>query len=135
MRCHVQKCDKPLPRTAIFRRLMRLAGDVRKARQDRKLLLGFNSRMLQDIGLVKDEFSSSFALLDGSLSGHRRRTGPAMRFTLLTLSVVICAMLLAVVTPEPSRLDFMRVTSCALFPEGATFGGYRLPPRNACRPR
>jgi hypothetical protein len=135
MRCHVQKCDKPLPRTAILRRLMRSADDVRKARQDRKLLLGFNSRMLQDIGLVKDEFSSGFALLDGSLSGHRRRAGTAMRVTLLTLSIVICATLLAVVIPEPSRLDFTRATSCALFPEGATFGGYRLPPRSACRPR
>lgn len=134
MKCDVEKCEKPLRGPAVFRWLARLARDWRKARQDRKLLLTFNSRMLEDIGLTKSEFSSGFALSNASSSTHHRPASTAIRFTLLTLAIVICATIVAAVTPESSRFDPMKLTSCALFPEGTTIGGYRLASHASCSP-
>jgi uncharacterized protein YjiS (DUF1127 family) len=133
MKCDVEKCEKPLRGPAVFRRLARLVQDWRKARQDRKLLLTFNRRMLEDIGLRKNEFSSGFALSNASPSSRHGPASTAVRFTLLTLAIVICATIVAAVAPESSRFDPVKLTSCALFPEGTTIGGYRLA-SHACRP-
>jgi uncharacterized protein YjiS (DUF1127 family) len=134
MRCHVQNCEKPLRRATVFGRLARFTGDWRRARHDRKLLLTFNTRMLEDIGLTKNEFSSGFALGSASLSSRTRPASSAVRLTLLTLTIVACATIVAAVTPESTRFDPIKLASCALFPEGATIAGHRLASRASCRP-
>jgi uncharacterized protein YjiS (DUF1127 family) len=93
--------------TAAGQRILRW----RNARRTRRVLLGLDDRMLNDIGLSHaDVLSGRF-----TARSHGNRSHPAVKTTLLTIIVVVGSLAAAIVSGSRPPMDAGALASCALF--------------------
>jgi uncharacterized protein YjiS (DUF1127 family) len=114
MSCRAESRDEPA-KNRFISRLAGIGASFRGASRDRRLLLAFDDRMLRDIGLARDD------VLHGMPKrAAQNSTSPAMawRISGWTILVVMVSLIVALIAPDGSKVDPLRFTSCALFPQG-----------------
>jgi uncharacterized protein YjiS (DUF1127 family) len=114
MSCRAESRCEP-DKNRFISRLARVAASLRAASRDRRLLLAFDDRMLGDIGLERDDV----------VYGMRSRAAPhstpqtrGWQVSAWTIVIVMISLIVALVAPDGSKVDPVRVTSCALFAQG-----------------
>ena len=103
------RCE--LVKNRFISRLGGIAASLRAANRDRRLLLALDDRMLGDIGLARDD------VLYG-MRARAKQNSTGWRISVWTILVVLVSLTVALVAPDGSKFDAVRVTSCALFPQG-----------------
>jgi hypothetical protein len=95
-----------------------------------------DDRMLGDIGLARGDVLQGVRVKDDAAA--RRAT--AWRFSFLTIVVVMISLAVVLVAPDGTKVDPLRVTSCALFPQGIMGASNKWvlnrrcnPPYDSCR--
>jgi uncharacterized protein YjiS (DUF1127 family) len=112
-------------------RLASIASSSRVANRDRRLLLALDDRMLGDIGLARED------LLPGRLLRSKENLHPqasAWGASVWTVIVVIVSLLVVLIAPDGSKVDPLKVASCAVFPRGMISGRNEGGVNKHCRP-
>jgi hypothetical protein len=99
------------------------------------MLLGLDDRMLRDIGLARDD------VVYGMRRRAARNATPQIRgwqISAWTILIVVVSLIVALVAPDGSKVDPVRVTSCAFFAQGMMGAGNKwvskcAAPYNDCR--
>jgi hypothetical protein len=71
--------------------------------------------MLRDIGLGRDDILYG---MRGRAAQNSTSQAAEWRISAWTILVIVVSMIVALVAPDGSKVDPLRVTSCALFPQG-----------------
>lgn len=96
-------------------RLGGIAASLRAANRDRRLLFALDDRMLADIGLARDDVV--YGMRDEAAQSATSRT-TGWRISVGTILIVLVSLVVALFAPDGSKVDAVRVTSCALFQQG-----------------
>jgi uncharacterized protein YjiS (DUF1127 family) len=111
--CAESRCDPAKNR--FISRLAGIAKSLRAASRDRWLLLALDDRMLRDIGLARDDVLHG---MRGRAPRNSTSQAAAWRISVWTILIVMVSLIVALIGPDGSKVDPLRVTSCALFPQG-----------------
>jgi len=136
MNCCAEGRCGPAAKDRLIARLVKTAWSLRTAARDRRVLLAMDDRMLGDIGLARGDVLQGVRVKDDAAA--RRAT--AWRFSFLTIVVVMISLAGVLVAPDGTKVDSLRVTSCALFPQGIMGASNKWvlnrrcnPPYDSCR--
>ena len=114
MSCRAESRGEPA-KNRFISRLAGIGASLRGASRDRRLLLAFDDRMLRDIGLARDDVLHGMPKHAAQNSTSRAM---AWRISGWTILVIMVSLIVALIAPDGSKVGPLRVTSCALFPQG-----------------